>query len=117
MACALGYATTDPYNINYCRAALNPVAQNFERAIIEASAQTGAHALVPGNIFNRYAAINGHCGIAGLPVSEVYDWPGLETTWRVQIYEFRHIAEYKPSGATYVCTYQGACISSVSVTG
>ncbi|MGH9276988.1 MAG: CAP domain-containing protein [Acidimicrobiales bacterium] len=105
----LGYPTTDPFSISNCRAAVNPVAQGFQGGIIEASGATGAHALVPGRIFDRFAASNGHCGVAGLPTSEVYDWPGYETVWRVQIFEFRYIVEHKPTGQTYICTYQGAC--------
>jgi uncharacterized protein with LGFP repeats len=105
----LGYPTTDPFRINYCRAEVNPTAQSFQGGIIEASAATGAHALIPGKIFNRFVATNGHCGAAGLPVSEEYDWPGFESTWRVQIFEWRYIVEHKPTGATYICTYAGAC--------
>ena len=105
----MGWPTTDTFNIAYCRKELSPVAQGFQGGIIEASAATGAHFFLPGPIFNRFAATNGHCGPAGLPTSDPMDWPGAEATWRVQAFEFRYIAEYKPTGKAYICTYQGAC--------
>lgn len=106
---ALHYPTTDPFSIGYCRAAVNPSAQAFEFGVIEFSGATGAHVLVPGNIYAKFAATKGHCGPAGLPTSDVFDWPGAETTWRAQTFEYRYIAEYKPTGKTYICTYQGSC--------
>ena len=106
---SLKWPTGDPFSISYCRAALNPTAQGFQGGIVEYSAATGAHALVPGAIYNRFAAASGHCGVTGLPTSEVADWPGAETTWRYQTFENRYIAEYKPTGKAYICTYQGAC--------
>lgn len=101
--------TTDPFGIAYCRAQAAPAAQAFEGGLLQWSAGTGAHALVPGAIFARYASIDGHCGPAGLATSDPFAWPGAESTWRAQTFELRFIAEYKPTGQTFVCTYQGAC--------
>ena len=105
----LRYPTTDPFSINYCRTPAQPMAQAFQGGMIEWSAGTGAHVLLPGNIYNKFANTNGHCGVAGLPTSDPFDWPGAESVWRGQTFEFRYIAEYKPTGQTFVCTYQGAC--------
>lgn len=105
----LRYPTGDPYSINYCRSAANPYAQAFQGGIIEWSAATGAHALVPGKIADKFIATKGHCGPAGLPTSEVFDWPGFETSWQAQMFEYRYIALYKPTNQVFVCTYQGVC--------
>lgn len=105
----LKYPTTDPFGIAYCRAPAFPMAQAFQGGMIQWSAATGARVLVPGPIYTKYAATNGHCGVAGLPTSDPFDWPGAESTWRAQTFEFRYIAEYKPTGQTFACTYQGAC--------
>ena len=105
----LRWPTTDTLNISYCRKELYPIAQAFQGGMIEASGASGAHVLVPGPIYNRFLSGNGHCGPAGLPTSDPYDWPGAESTWRVQTFEFRYIAEHKATGKAYVCTYQGAC--------
>jgi hypothetical protein len=105
----LGYPTTDPFPITYCRAPANPVAQAFQGGVIEWSAATGAHVLLPGNILSKFVATKGHCGPAGLPTSGVFDWPGAETQWRAQTFEFGYIAEYKPNGQAFFCTWKGAC--------
>jgi hypothetical protein len=105
----LKYPTSDPFSINYCRAPAQPSIQVFQGGMIQWSAGTGAHVLVPGPIYSRYAAINGHCGVAGLAVTDPFDWPGAETTWEAQMFEFGYIAAYKSTGQTFFCTYQGAC--------
>jgi hypothetical protein len=105
----LGWPTTDTLNINYCRGQRGPIAQGFQNGLIQYSPATGAHALVSGPISARFGATGGHCGPAGLPTSDQYDWPGAESTWRVQTFEFRYIAEHKPTAKAYICTYQGAC--------
>lgn len=106
---ALKYPTTDPFSIAYCRAPAQPQAQAFQGGMIQWSAGTGARVLLPGPIYSRYAALNGHCGVAGLAISDPFDWPGAETSWRAQLFEFGYIAEFKANGQTFFCTYQGAC--------
>ena len=105
----MGWPTTDTLDISYCRRELGPIAQGFEGGLLEYSRASGARMLLPGPISSKFASTKGHCGPAGLPTSDPYDWPGAEATWRVQTFEFRYIAEHKPTGRAYICTYQGAC--------